>query len=401
MKQKCVLAYSGGLDTSAIIPWLKENYQFDVIAYCCNVGNLPPEQELRDRALQLGAVDFVYEDAEDEFVSDYVYPMLRSGATYFDDYLLGTAIARPLIGARVAAFAQRIGARAIAHGATGKGNDHIRFERAWAYLCPDLEVIAPWKIWSYRSREELIAYLGERGMPWGQGKKTYSVDVNTFHRSCEGGDLETIEKPYAQSDVYEWLSLNPPSEPTLVTLGVENGLITTLNGKTQSPRQVLEQLNMLGSKYGIGVCDIVEERANGIKSRGVYETPGGTLAHTAIKALRQICWTRELYQTYQPMSDRYGTLVYDGLWFSDARLALEGFFAAASNNLSGSVTLRLQASHCAVLNRESPYSLYNPNVVSFESDSLDIHKAALGYTKILTLSSLLQGQRQRETHKHK
>lgn len=394
MKEKCILAYSGGLDTSAIIPWLKDNYQYEIIAYCCNVGNLPPEPELRARALELGASEFIYEDAQDEFVTDYVYPMLRAGATYYDDYLLGTAIARPLIAAKVANFAKKIKAKAISHGATGKGNDHIRFESAWAYLCPDVAVIAPWKIWSYRSREELVSFLKTKNYSWGDGKKTYSVDLNTFHRSCEGGDLENIESPVLSEDVCAWISYGHEIAPVTLNLELECGKITKIDDQSMTPKNIIEKLNSIGSSHGIGICDIVEERINGIKSRGIYETPGGTIAHIAIKTLKQICFSRDLYRTSQHLSDQYGQLIYDGKWFSDTRLSLEQFFVAASEKLSGKISLRIQRGSVQVYTRQSSFSLYNPTVVSFESDSLDIHKASLGYTKIMTLSSLLQGHRE-------
>lgn len=393
MKEKCVLAYSGGLDTSAIIPWLTENYHYEVIAYCCNVGNLPPESDLRDRALELGASEFIYEDAQDEFVSDYVYPMLRAGATYYDDYLLGTAIARPLIALKVANFAKSINAKAIAHGATGKGNDHLRFESAWAYLCPDIAVIAPWKMWSYRSREELMSFLKTKNYLWGDGKKTFSVDLNTFHRSCEGGDLENIEAPVLAENVCDWISFNSQLSPTILNLELNGGKIIKINDQAMTPKNIIQNLNAIGSSYGIGICDIVEERINGIKSRGFYETPGGTISHMAIKTLKQICFSRDLYQTSQQLADQYGQLIYDGKWFSDTRIALDQFFVAASEKLSGIISLRLQVGSVQVNTRQSSFSLYNPAVVSFESDSLDIHKAALGYTRIMTLSSLLQGQR--------
>lgn len=395
MKTKCVLAYSGGLDTSAIIPWLKEKYNFEVIAYCCNVGSLPSEYDLRKRAIRLGASEFVFEDAQSEFVSSYVYPMLRAGATYFDDYLLGTAIARPLIAEKIAAFAESIGAEFIAHGATGKGNDHIRFERAWAFLCPDIKVIAPWKIWNFRGREELVSYLEKKNFNWGGDKKNYSVDLNTFHRSCEGGDLENLEIPYAPNDVHTWPENYRGQESQDVTLQIKKGLILKIDGQALSPREAIERLNTIGSHYGIGHCDIVEERTNGIKSRGVYETPGGTIAHMALKSMKQICWSRELYLLAQQLGHTFGTLIYDGLWFSDSRQALDQFFIAASERLSGEVTLQLSPRFAQVKARKSHLSLYEPNVVSFESDTLDIHKAALGYTKILSLSSLMQGRRER------
>lgn len=393
MKNKCVLAYSGGLDTSAIIPWIRDNYNFDVIAYCCNVGNLPPEQELREQALCLGAVEFVYEDAQAEFVRDYVYPMLRAGATYYDDYLLGTAIARPLIAAKLASFAKLKKASVIAHGATGKGNDHIRFERAWAFLCPTTEVIAPWKIWNYRSREELVSFLDAKGYKWGHGKKNYSVDLNSFHRSCEGGNLENIEQPYPSTDVQEWISTLPNMNSSSISLQIEKGFVVGVNGRLLSPMEVLSSLNRVASSYGIGLSDIVEERINGIKSRGIYETPGGTIIHIALKALKQVCWSRELYMLSQVLSDKFGQLIYEGQWFSDSRLAIENYFAQASTKLSGQIDLLLSNNTVRIMARKSLDSLYNPSIVSFESDAMDIHKASLGYTKIMTLASLTQGQR--------
>ena len=393
MKKKCLLAYSGGLDTSAIIPWLIENYDVEVIAYCCNVGNLPPAEELKERALKLGAAEFIYEEAEAEFVKDYVFPMLKASATYYDDYLLGTAIARPIIAKKAAEYALEIGADFLAHGATGKGNDHIRFERAWAYLAPMIEVIAPWKVWPYRSREELVCFLQGKNFEWGDSSKRYSVDVNTFHRSCEGGDLEDIGQSYSKEDVHDWLSFTQ-KDPKELKILFKNGVIEAINDNKLGPKDALNFLNSEASKFGIGLCDIVEERTNGIKSRGIYETPGGTVAHIALKSLKQICWSREMYFLAQTMADRYGQIIYDGLWFSDSRIALEGFFETACQKMSGEVLLELNCGFVRVLSRKSPFSLYRPDVVSFESDSLDIHKASLGFSKIMNLSSLIQGQRE-------
>lgn len=393
MKKKCVLAYSGGLDTSAIIPWLKENYQVEVIAYCCNVGNLPPEEELKERALELGASEFVFEDAESEFVSEYVFPMLKASATYYDDYLLGTAIARPIIALKAAEFALKIGASFIAHGATGKGNDHLRFERAWSYLAPQVEVIAPWKLWSYKSREELVSFLATKNYAWGDHTKRYSVDVNTFHRSCEGGDLEDIAVEYSKEEVHQWLSFGF-KEPKKLKLSVVNGTIEAINDEKFNPKEALELLNSEASKFGIGLCDIVEERINGVKSRGIYETPGGMVSHVALKALKQICWSRELFSLAQMLADKYGQIIYDGLWFSDSRNALESFFNKASEKVTGEVIVELNNGFVRVLSRKSLYSLYRPDIVSFESDSLDVNKASLGYSKMMTLSSFIQGQRE-------
>jgi len=286
MKLKCLLAYSGGLDTSAIIPWLINNFEMDVIAYCCNLGNLPSERELRERALRLGAIDFIYEDARDEFSSDFVFPLIRANATYFEDYLLGTAIARPLIANRIAMAAIKIGADAIAHGATGKGNDHVRFEKAWAFLCPNTKIIAPWKLWKFKSRKELVGFLKDNNYEWNDSEKRFSIDLNSFHRSCEGGILESLGSAYVSEKVLGWVALEPSSDFTQLKISFFKGFATAIDNTSLPPFLILDELNKLGSKYGIGVCDIVEERTNGIKSRGVYETPGGTILCSLIKKYR-------------------------------------------------------------------------------------------------------------------
>lgn len=393
MKQKCLLAYSGGLDTSAIIPWLIENFNFNVVAYCCNLGNLPPEEELRERALRLGAVDFIYEDAQNEFSSDFVFPLIRSNATYFDDYLLGTAVARPLIADRIAKAARAIEANAIAHGATGKGNDHIRFEKAWAYLCPNIKVIAPWKLWEFKSRSELVGFLKEHNYAWDDTEKRYSIDVNSFHRSCEGGILESLDSTYQKNEVLGWVSPNPSPQTTEVKITFCKGFATAVNNTPLSPFQILNELNMIGSKHGIGICDIVEERANGIKSRGIYETPAGTILHICLKALKQLCWTRELYIEAQRLSDCFGVLIYDGLYFGDLKRAIDSFFSSASECLSGEIFLRVANNNVQILTRSSPNSLYSDKIVSFENDDVGINKAALGYMKINVISDLQQGLR--------
>jgi argininosuccinate synthase len=393
MKQKCLLAYSGGLDTSAIIPWLRQSLDYDVIAYCCNLGNLPPANELRERALRLGAIDFIYEDAQDEFSADFVFPLIRANATYFEDYLLGTAIARPLIADRVAKMAKDKGVSAIAHGATGKGNDHIRFEKAWAYLCPNIKIIAPWKIWDFKGREELVTFLKENNYDWQDSEKRFSIDVNSFHRSCEGGVLEKLDCSYQKNEVLGWVSPEPMAQKTQLKISIHKGFATAINGLAMSPFEILNELNKIGSNHGIGVCDIVEERTNGIKSRGVYETPAGTILHQCLKALKQLCWTRELYLEAQKLSDSFGLLVYDGLWFGDLKKSVDAFFASASEALSGEIFLSITNNHIQILSRFSPCSLYSNSMVSFESDEASINKAAQGYMKIKVISDLQQGLR--------
>ncbi len=396
MKKRILLAYSGGLDTSAILIWLKKTYQADVIAYCCDVGNLPEPAFLEKRARDLGAVDFIFDDASEEFVSDYVYPMLRSGATYFDDYLLGTAIARPLIGMKAAVAAKKLGATHLAHGATGKGNDHIRFERSWAYFAPKLEIIAPWKIWNYKGRTDLANLLRENGHEFGDSVKEYSVDCNLLHRSCEGGILESIEKDYEPSRIQEWVAVKPA--PTLaasrkVTLTFDKGVLVALDGKSLTPAQSLIALNELAGAYGIGMADLVEERVNGIKSRGIYETPGGTVIQKALRALKATCFSRELYELSQSNAVAYGKLVYDGLWFSDARLAVESLSKQAATVLNGSIDFTFSWKEARISGRQSLDSLYDERGVSFEQDVESMNHDALGYTRILTASSRRQGER--------
>lgn len=395
MKKKIVLSFSGGLDTSAIVLWLRQNYNADVIAYCCDVGNLPSEKTLKDRALSLGASDFIFEDLKDVFAQDFVFPLLRSGALYQSEYLLGTAIARPLIAERVAYYAKKSGAQAIAHGATGKGNDQIRFERAWAYLTPELEVIAPWKIWEYKGRQDLINYLKENNVDYvGEVNPRYSVDANLFHNSSEGGILEDITKPYDPKEIFQFIK--PPQETnkdfSQITLEFKAGVPVALNGKTLSPAEMLIQLNDIGGQHGIGLVDLVEERVTGVKSRGIYETPGGTLLQKGLMNLKQICWNREVHATAQYLSTIYANMVYDGLWHSDARTNLEAYFTEAGKKLTGTVGMKLGQGQAFITRRESPYSLYSEKVVSFEEDTFGLNKAAKDYCRVLTFAQWQSGQ---------
>jgi argininosuccinate synthase len=395
MKNECILlAYSGGLDTSAIIPWLREAYGSRVIAYCCDLGNAPDETELRERALALGADELVFEDVKQRFADQFVFPLLRSGATYYDDYLLGTAIARPLIAERMAHWARKLGVKAIAHGATGKGNDHLRFERAWSYLAPELEVIAPWKTWDFKGRSDLQAYLSGLGYPWSDDAKEFSVDVNLLHRSCEGGVLERIDLPYPASRVLAWTegAVSAASRSSSVEIEFAHGNPIALDSQALAGHELIARLNNRGALHGIGVADLVEERTNGLKSRGIYETPGGTLLLAAYRALKQICWSRALYQSAQRAANDYGMLVYDGAWFSDARFALEGFMKEATRSLDGKVRLELQGASVRIASRTSPFALYDPHGVSFESDSMSYNEASRGYTLFMTEPLRKQGQ---------
>ncbi len=394
MKSKIILAYSGGLDTSAIIPWLKKEYHAEVIAYCCDVGNLPNEKWLEDRALSLGASQFIFENLKEEFVTDFVYPMLRTGATYQEDYLLGTAIARPLIAQKIAIKAKELNAEAIAHGATGKGNDQLRFEKAWAYLVPNIKVIAPWRSWEFTGRNDLQSFLNEQGES--NVKSAYSIDSNLLHTSTEGSVLEDIERNY---NIEEIQALSIPSKSLTTSLEIEfkNGIPIALNGNTCGAEKMLTLLNEIGQKHGLGIVDLVEERVNGIKSRGIYVTPGGTLLQFALKQIKQICWERSLYRLAQNLGQEYGQLIYDGDWFSESRLALEEFFKKACCSLTGAVGIKIVDNQIFVTKRHSKFSLYNKNHVSFEEDEIGFNKAASGYSVFATYSSKMAGLVRRYT----
>lgn len=395
MAKKIVLAFSGGLDTSAIVLWLKQTYKADVIAYCCDVGNLPSEEVLKKRAEELGASDFIFEDLKDTFAKDYVFPLIRSGALYQNEYLLGTAIARPLIAERVAYYAKKSGADAIAHGATGKGNDQIRFERAWAYLAPEIELIAPWKIWDYKGRKDLMAYIKSQGFDYkGEVNPRYSVDANLLHNSSEGGILEDISKGYDPEEIFQFIT--PPSKVTKdftdITLSFEKGMPTQINGKTFAPGAMLVELNKIGGAHGIGLVDLVEERVTGLKSRGIYETPGGTLLYKALQNLKQMVWNRDVHATSTMLANVYANMVYDGLWHSETRLNMDAYFTQAAKKLTGTVGFRLQNGQVYVNSRTSPYSLYSEKLVSFEEDTYGLNKAAKDWARVLTFSQWQAGQ---------
>jgi len=400
---RILLAFSGGLDTSAIIPWLIETQKAEVIAYCSDLGNSPDAKHLEKWAKELGAVDFIFEDLRDHFASHFAFPAVRAGAIYQDDYLLGTALGRPLISERMAHFGKKMNASGLSHGATGKGNDQLRFEKSWAYLAPEMKVIAPWKIWDYKGRQDLVKYLATKGFNLKAGEKLFSVDVNLFHRSCEGGILESPSKEYDAEQIYEWVT--PPSklsqESFTVTVDFEKGLPVALNGKKLKSAELLSELNTLGGKAGVGVVDLVEERANGIKSRGVYETPGGTILHIADKNLKHLCWDRNLMTIARKMGEQFGELIYDGLWHSDARHSVEAFFEKASETLDGSVTLKLQGGQARVVKRESAYALYDEGTVSFESDEHGILKYAEGYSKTVSFKQWLAGKRDSKMGRNK
>lgn len=394
-KKRVLLAFSGGLDTSAIVPWLMEAHNAEVIAYCSDLGNAPDEVALKAWAKELGASQFIFEDLKEEFAKRFVFPAIQAGATYQDDYYLGTSLGRPLIAERMAYFAKNLGADAIAHGCTGKGNDQIRFERSWAYLVPGVEVIAPWRTWSFKGRGDLLAYLKSKGFDLPAKEKVYSEDVNLMHRSCEGGVLENPGTEYDPENIYKWVKApNQLGRDSIsVEIGFESGIPKSVNGTKLGAFELLSRLNDIAGHQGVGVQDLVEERANGIKSRGVYETPGGTLLHLSLKALKHLCWDRSLLGTARALGVQYGEAVYDGFWHTDLARSIEAFFGKASETLTGSVTLKLQAGTARVAKRSSPYSLYDSEAVTFEADQTGIHHLADGWCKISSIGQIQKGRR--------
>ncbi len=394
-KKKILLAFSGGLDTSAIIPWLKETYDADVIAYCSDLGNGPDAEGLKKWAFELGASEFIFEDLKETFASKFAFSAIRAGATYQDDYLLGTALGRPLIAERMAHYALQMGASAVAHGCTGKGNDQIRFEKSWAYLIPQLEIVAPWRIWNFKGRQDLLAYLGERGFFLEAKEKKYSEDLNLFHRSCEGGILEDPAQEFEASEIYKWVKPIEQAQKDSITVEIhfERGIPVALNQKKMSSVALLSNLNEIAGQAGVGVLDLVEERTNGIKSRGIYETPGGTVLHLACRALKHLCWDRALITTARGLGAQYGEAIYDGNWHTDLRNAIEAFFEKASETLTGSIKLKLWQGSVNFVSRQSSFSLYSAEAVTFEADEGGVHHLADGYCKMSALKQKLMGSR--------
>ncbi|HEY8391460.1 MAG TPA: argininosuccinate synthase [Capillibacterium sp.] len=384
---KVVLAYSGGLDTSIIIPWLKENYGCEVIAYAADVGQGEELAPIREKAIKSGASKVYIEDLKEEFVTDYVFPMLKAGAIYEGKYLMGTSIARPVIAKHQVEIAAREGADAVAHGCTGKGNDQVRFELTFRSLNPQLKVIAPWREWSLRSRQEEIAYAEAHGIPVPVTKeKPYSMDRNLWHISYEGGILEDPAK--APDEEMFQLTVSPekaPDCPEEVEIEFVQGIPVAVNGQTYSPVALVEYLNQLGGKHGIGRVDIVENRLVGIKSRGVYETPGGTILYTAHQELEYLTLERDTMHYKELVSKKYAELVYNGQWFSPLREALDAFVNKTQERVCGSVRLKLWKGHCWPIARKSPYSLYRQDLATFEADTVYNQKDAEGFIKLFGL----------------
>ncbi|MEJ2695350.1 MAG: argininosuccinate synthase [Candidatus Sulfobium sp.] len=384
MVNRIVLAYSGGLDTSVAIEWLKETYGADVIAFCADLGQGDDLGKVRKKAVETGASKVYVEDLREDFVRDYIFPMLRGNAVYEGFYLLGTSIARPLIAKKQVEIAEKEGADAVAHGATGKGNDQVRFELTYYALRPDIKVIAPWREWSFDSRQSLIDYAKAHSIPvTATKKKPFSTDRNLFHISYEGG---VLEDPWTEPPSDMYTMTNPPEKapdrPVYVEVGFAEGDPVTINGKKLSPAVLMEKLNAIAGKHGIGRVDIVENRFVGMKSRGVYETPGGTLLHVARKAVESLTLDRELAHMLDSLSPRYAEMIYYGYWFSPERIALQKMIDEAQKNVTGTARLKLYKGTCLTVGRKSPLSLYDERLATFEAEDVYNQKDAEGFIRL-------------------
>ncbi|MFH1123486.1 MAG: argininosuccinate synthase [Pseudomonadota bacterium] len=384
---KIVLAYSGGLDTSVILSWLKDTYQCPVVAYAADVGQGEELDGLEEKGLKTGAEEVIVEDLREEFVRDFVWPAFRANVVYESGYLLGTSLARPIIAMKQVEAARRVGADAVSHGATGKGNDQVRFELGYIALAPDLKIIAPWKIWDFKGREDLIKYAASKGIKIPvTKKKPYSSDRNLLHISFEGGILEdTWMEPTEDMFV---LSVSPeaaPDRPTYVEIEFREGNPVAVDGKKMSAADLLAHLNDLGGKNGIGRVDLVENRYVGMKSRGVYETPGGTILRLAHQAVESITMDREVMHIRDGLVPRYAEMVYYGYWFSPERRLLQTLMDEAQKNVSGLVRLKLYKGNCIVAGRKSEQSLYHSGFATFEEDEVYNQKDAEGFIRLNAL----------------
>lgn len=385
--KKVVLAYSGGLDTSVIVPWLKENYDCEVIAMLADVGQGEDLEAAAKKGSAIGASKTFVEDLRDEFVRGYVFPALRAGAKYEGRYLLGTSLARPVIAKRQVEIALAEGAELVAHGCTGKGNDQVRFELTFQALAPELKVIAPWREWDIRSREDALAYAAKHGIPVAQSKENiYSRDQNLLHLSHEGGVLEDPWAPPPEG-LYQ-LTKSPadaPDRPEYVEIGFERGTPVSVNGKKLEPVALLEALNKLGGEHGVGRVDIVENRLVGMKSRGVYETPGGTILWEAHQSLESITLDRETSHYKANVANKYAEIVYDGQWFSPLREAIDAFVESTQEHVTGEVLVQLFKGSASAVGRRSPYSLYSEQFATFGEDEVYRQSDAEGFIRLFGL----------------
>jgi argininosuccinate synthase len=387
MLRKIVLAYSGGLDTSVAIRWLKETYGAKIIAFCADLGQGEDLDAVREKALQTGASKVYVEDLREEFVRNYIFPMLRANAVYEGSYLLGTSIARPLIAKKQIEIAEKEGAGAVAHGATGKGNDQVRFELTYYALKPGIKVISPWREWPFDSRRSLIEYSERHRIPVTATKeKPYSIDRNLFHISYEGGILED---PWSEPPADMYTMITPPEKapekPACIEIYFEKGNPVSINGRRMSPARLLGSLNTIAGENGIGRVDIVENRYVGIKSRGVYETPGGTVLHAARRAVESLVLDREIMHLRDSLITRYSELVYYGYWFSPERLALQNLTDDIQKKVSGTARVKLYKGNCYIVGRKSPFSLYHADLATFEKEEIYNQKDAEGFIKINAL----------------
>ncbi len=385
---KVVLAYSGGLDTSIIIPWLKETYGVkDVIAVCGNVGQGKELDGLHEKAISTGASEAYIEDLTEEFITDYVFPTMQAGAVYEGKYLLGTSFARPVIAKRLVDIAKQVGADAICHGATGKGNDQVRFELTVKALAPELDIIAPWRIWDIKSREEEIEYAQARSIPIPVDKEhNYSMDANIWHLSHEGADLED---PWNEPKDNLYMICKTPEEapdkPCYFTIEFEQGLPVSIDGKKYGPVELVTKLNELGAENGVGIDDLVENRLVGMKSRGVYENPGGRILYTAHAALEMLTLDKDTSHYKEGVGAKYAELVYDGKWFCPLRESLAAFVAETQKTVTGTVRMKLYKGNCTHVGIQSPYSLYMEEFATFGEDEVYDHKDAEGFINLFGL----------------
>ena len=398
---KVLLAYSGGLDTSAIIPWLIENYHCEVVCYCANVGQEEELDHLEERAKASGASKLYIDDLVEPLCKEYIWPLVKSGAVYERKYYLGTSIARPIVAKRLVEIAQIEHADAIAHGCTGKGNDQVRLENGIHSLDPSLKIIAPWRIWDFTSREDLLAYLDKKGIGYpdsAKNPKLFSRDRNIWHISHEGGPIENID---AEPDESFWvMTVSPeqaPDKPEYVEIEFDAGEAVAVNGKKMSPAQIVHELNVIGGRNGIGRCDMVENRLVGMKSHGLYETPGGTILCTAHSELEFVTCDRETMHFKDTISPKYAELVYNGLWFSPLVQSLNKFFDETNKWVTGSIKLKLYKGNIMIAGRKPKYNLYNENFASFGDVSLYDHKDASGFISCFSLPGRVIAMMKKET----
>ena len=399
MKKKIVLAYSGGLDTTVIIPWLKENQDCDIIAVCVDVGQDADWKAIQKRAMDTGASACHVADVKKEYVEGYIWPVLKANAVYEDKYLLGTSTARPLIAKVLVEYARKEKAQAIAHGATGKGNDQVRFDLGIMALAPDIEIIAPWRTWRLKSREDEMRYLSRRKLPIPMKKKTsYSRDDNLWHISHEGLELEdpAVEPLYKKMLCMSVTPEKAPNKPEYVAIEFEKGIPIALNGKKMDGVALIKQLNKIGGANAVGVVDLVENRVVGMKSRGVYETPGGSILYYAHQELEHICLDRQTYAFKQQAAMKMGELVYGGLWFTPLREALSAFVDSTQQTVSGTVRLKLYKGSISAAGLTSPNSLYNANIASFTTGELYNHADAKGFIRLYGLPVLVRSLMEQE-----